>query len=124
MCISVASAGLGARLFVPWVDELERIEAMKNFDFKADGPDELVVWFTQTLAMMKSAGWAYGTAMPDGTTRYCTNTNGGPLFVYVKADKVAWEAALAVLVADGASPTQAHVTTANNAYTTFKGVLI
>ena len=28
-----------------------------------------------------------------------------------------FEAALAVLVADGASPTQAHVTTANNAYT-------
>lgn len=30
----------------------------------------------------------------------------------------AFEAALATLVADGASPTQAHVTSANNAYTT------
>lgn len=35
------------------------------------------------------------------------------------ADRTAFEAALAVLVADGASPTQAHVTTANSAYTTF-----
>ena len=33
-----------------------------------------------------------------------------------------FEAALAVLVADGASPTQAHVTTANNAYTSLKAI--
>jgi len=86
--ISVASAGLGARLFVPWVDHLERIEAMKNFSFKADGPDELVVWFTQTLTMMLSVGWKYGTDLGDGTKRYVTNTNGGPLFVYVKDGKI------------------------------------
>jgi len=88
VCISVASAALGVRLFVPWVNQLERIEAMKNFDFKADGPDDLVVWFTQTLHMLRSVGWRFGTTMPDGTTRYSTNTNGGPLFVYVKAGKV------------------------------------
>ncbi len=33
-----------------------------------------------------------------------------------------FETALAVLVADAASPTQAHVTTANNAYTSLKAV--
>lgn len=33
-----------------------------------------------------------------------------------------FEAALAVLVADGASPTQAHVTTANGAYTNVKAI--
>lgn len=33
-----------------------------------------------------------------------------------------FEAALATLVADGASPTQAHVTAANNAYTNVKAV--
>lgn len=32
----------------------------------------------------------------------------------------AFETALATLVSDGASPTQAHVTAANNAYTTYK----
>ena len=88
LCISVATAELGAGLFVPWVDQLTRIEAMKNFDFKADGPDELIVWFTQTLFMMQSAGWEHGTEMPDGSRRYVTNTNGGPLFVYVKEGKV------------------------------------
>ncbi|MCL4801494.1 MAG: molybdopterin-dependent oxidoreductase [Burkholderiales bacterium] len=86
--ISVASAALGARLFTPWVDQLERIEAMKNFDFKADGPDELVVWFTQTLSMLRSLEWEYGTDIGDGTRRYVTNTNGGPLFVYVKDGKI------------------------------------
>jgi hypothetical protein len=35
-------------------------------------------------------------------------------------DRAAFEAALVVCVADGASPTQAHVTAVNNAYTTFK----
>lgn len=39
------------------------------------------------------------------------------------ADKTAFEATLATLVSDGASPTQAHVTAANNAYTTFKNDL-
>lgn len=36
------------------------------------------------------------------------------------ASATAFEAALATLVADGASPTQAHVTAVNNAYTTIK----
>jgi hypothetical protein len=39
------------------------------------------------------------------------------------ADRAAFEAALAVCVADGASPTQAHVTTANSTYTTLKADL-
>ena len=86
--IGVSSAGLGARLFTPWVDQLERIEAMKNFHFTADGPDELVVWFTQTVMMMQSLGIEYGVDMGDGTKRYVTNTNGGALFVYVKDGKV------------------------------------
>lgn len=35
---------------------------------------------------------------------------------------VAFEATLATLVADGASPTEAHVTAANDAYTALKAV--
>lgn len=38
-------------------------------------------------------------------------------------DLIAVSAAVAVLVADGATPTQAHVNTANTAYTTLKGDL-
>ena len=86
--ISISTAELGARLFTPWAGQLERIEAMKNFEFKAEGPEDLIVWFTQTLAMMQGAGWEFGTPMPDGTTRFVTNTNGGPLFVYSKDDKI------------------------------------
>lgn len=36
-------------------------------------------------------------------------------------DYTAFAAALATLVADGASPTEAHVTAVNNAWTTLKG---
>lgn len=86
--ISVASAKIGARLFVPWVDQLERIEAMKNYQFGADGSDELIVWFTQTMMLMQNPEVEYGIDMGDGTKRYVTNTNGGPLFVYVKDGKV------------------------------------
>lgn len=39
------------------------------------------------------------------------------------AAKTAFEAALAVCVADAASPTQAHVTSADSAYTTFKAAM-
>lgn len=39
------------------------------------------------------------------------------------ADYTAVAAAIATLVADGASPTQAHVTTLNNAWTTLKGLI-
>lgn len=40
------------------------------------------------------------------------------------ADSTALAAAMAVLVADGASPTQAHVTTANNALTTYLAAVV
>lgn len=39
-------------------------------------------------------------------------------------DRGTFETALATLVADGATPTQAHVTAANNAYTTMKTDLL
>lgn len=38
----------------------------------------------------------------------------------IVADSTAFEAALATLVADGATPTQAHVTAVNSAWTTLK----
>lgn len=62
---------------------------------------------------------------PDGV--YCASAGGAKDPVVAAAaiaDKTAFEAALAVLVADGASPTQAHVTTANNAYTTYAAAVV
>lgn len=56
-----------------------------------------------------------------------TNTNGEVVITPNRrgdpqnnSSKTAFEAALAQLVTDGASPTQTHVTTANNAYTAYK----
>jgi trimethylamine-N-oxide reductase (cytochrome c) len=86
--ITVASAEVGARLFTLNPDQLERVEAMKNFDLQAEGPDELVVWFTQTLTMIPTLHWKYGTDLGDGVTRYVSNTNGGPMFVHVKDGKI------------------------------------
>ena len=70
------------------VDHTARIHAAKNFLVAVEGPDELVSWFMQLLNMILTAGTEFGTPMPDGTTRYTTMTNGGPLFVYVKDGKI------------------------------------
>lgn len=66
----------------------EIVHAAKQFRVAILGPDVLVVWFMQLLNLTQTAGRQYGTPMPDGTTRYTTNTNGGPLFVYCKDNKI------------------------------------
>jgi anaerobic selenocysteine-containing dehydrogenase len=38
--------------------------------------------------MAQTAGWEFGTPMPDGSIRYCNMTNGGPVFVYVKDGRI------------------------------------
>ena len=67
--VSLESAEVGVKLFTPPVDHLQRIEAIKNFQLKADGPDDLVVWFMQTLGMIFTLGWEYGTDLGGGVTR-------------------------------------------------------
>jgi trimethylamine-N-oxide reductase (cytochrome c) len=79
---------IATRLLMPPINQLEQIEAMKNFLFHPEGKDEDSVWFAQTVMTAISTGWKDGTAAGDGTTRYCTMTNGGPLFVYVKEEKI------------------------------------
>ncbi len=86
--VTIASAELALKLFSLHPDQLERVEAMKNFQMQAEGPDALVVWFTQTLSMMPTLGWKFGTEVGGGVTRYVTNTNGGPMFVYVKDGQI------------------------------------
>ncbi len=83
-----ASAELAVGLLIPPIDYLKQIEALKSFNLKLDGPDELTYWFAQTLLLPLTLHWKFGTEMNDGTTRFVTNTNGGPLFVYVKDDKI------------------------------------
>ena len=76
------------KLLLPNRDQAEIIHAAKNFRVVTAGPDDLVVWFTQTLNMSETAGLAMGTLMPDGSRRYTTCTNGGPLFVYVQDGRI------------------------------------
>lgn len=72
----------------PGVSQAEIIHAAKNFRVVVLGPDELAVWFMQLMNLTQTAPLTLGRRMPDGTTRYTTNTNGGPMFVYVQDDKI------------------------------------
>jgi trimethylamine-N-oxide reductase (cytochrome c) len=76
------------RSLLPNRKQADLIHAAKNFKVVTSGPDGLLVWFTQTLNMSETAGLPMGTPMPDGSRRYTTCTNGGPLFVYVKDGRI------------------------------------
>jgi trimethylamine-N-oxide reductase (cytochrome c) len=76
------------KFLLPNPDQGEIIHAAKHFKVVTEGPDELVVWFLQTLNTSQTAGLAMGTPMPDGSRRYTTGTNGGPVFVHVKDGRI------------------------------------
>ena len=82
------TAAVAIKLMKPKRDYLEFISALKNFEMALIGPDELTVWWSETLQMMLTAGTEYGTDLGDGVRRYTSNTNGGPVFVYVKGGKI------------------------------------
>lgn len=82
------TAEVAVRLMKPNRDNLEFVSALKNFEMGLDGSDEIAVWFSQTLQMMLTAGTEYGTDMGDGVRRFTSNTNGGPVFVFVKDGKI------------------------------------
>ncbi|TAK47892.1 MAG: pyrogallol hydroxytransferase large subunit [Xanthobacteraceae bacterium] len=88
VCLKFLTAEIAAKLLTPPFNWLEQIEAIKNFNLAMEGPDELTLWFTQTLMIMQQQGLEFGTPMPDGTTRFVSHTNGGPMFVFVKDGKV------------------------------------
>jgi len=88
MTIAYRSAYLAAKLMRPDRDQLDQINAMKNFQIGMEGPDELTMWFMETLSFLLSSGLKYGTAAGNGVKRYTSNTNGGPVFVYVKDGKI------------------------------------
>ncbi|GGB81376.1 dehydrogenase [Marinobacterium zhoushanense] len=66
----------------------EVVHAAKNFKVMFIGPDPLCVWFGQLLNASQQCLIEKGTLMPDGSRRFTTLTNGGPLFVHVKDDKI------------------------------------
>jgi len=82
------NAAWGAKLLTPPVNWLNQINAQKDFILGVEGSEDLTNWFAQTLMMSQTVGGKIGTRLEDGTMRYCNMTNGGPVFVYVKDDKI------------------------------------
>ena len=79
---------VAGRLLALKQDYRSSIHGMKNFMIGMDGPDELTVWFMETLENIQFADWKFGETLADGVTRYTGNNNGGPVHVYVKNGKI------------------------------------
>ncbi len=88
VCLGFSDAALGCGLLLPWCDQQKKTDAMKNFRLTLKGPDELTCWFMETLSLMLMGNIQYGLDMGKGVKRYVNNSNAGPVFVYVKDDKI------------------------------------
>jgi trimethylamine-N-oxide reductase (cytochrome c) len=66
----------------------EVVHAAKSFKIQLLGDDGLCVWFMQLLNLLQKSALKMGRLMPDGCTRFTTLTNGGPMFVDVKAGRI------------------------------------
>lgn len=86
--ISFHTTEEACRLLSPFVDRMDMIHAMKNFRMAQIGSDELGVHFMEILGAMMHSREKYGRVQADGTVRLVNNTNGGPVFVDVKDDKI------------------------------------
>lgn len=81
-------AETGVRLLTPPMRHFDFINAIKTFKLDMVGKDEDTRWFTEVTSAMMSSHWSFGTKMPNGEMRYVNQTNGGPLFVYVKDGRI------------------------------------
>ena len=88
VCIMFKTEKIGFDLLMPPVNYQTRIDAIKNFNLMMEGPDELTSWFSETVMMSQTNHWKYGTPVENGEIRYVNNTNGGPVYVYVKNGKI------------------------------------
>lgn len=73
-------------------DQLLFVNSAKQGQIILNGPDDEAMWFSGLLLKIFAFDVLYlknyGTRMPNGEMRYTTGTNGGPLFVYVKNEKI------------------------------------
>jgi len=86
--LSFKTAAIAADLLMPPINQLDQINALKDFTITLEGEEELTNWWTQTMMLTQSVGWKYGIDMGKGVTRYTSMTNGGPVFVYEKDGKI------------------------------------
>ncbi|MDR2387955.1 MAG: molybdopterin-dependent oxidoreductase [Deltaproteobacteria bacterium] len=77
-----------ANILDPFRDRLTVVSSLKTLRSQAMGEEKFVVQFVRILNGCMDSWVSYGTPMPDGTMRYCNNTNGGPVFVHVKDDRI------------------------------------
>jgi molybdopterin guanine dinucleotide-containing S/N-oxide reductase-like protein len=97
------TAAIAARLLMPPIDQQRQVDAAKNFLMHFEGPDEDSVWVAQTIMAATTTHWQIGQRLGDGTMRYCTITNGGPLHVYVRDGRIVRTTPIAFDDADPAS---------------------
>ncbi|MEM8917490.1 MAG: molybdopterin-dependent oxidoreductase [Pseudomonadota bacterium] len=78
------------KMLSPKPDMLYRIHAAKNFLVALEGSDRIGNWMAQLVqrAQREAGGFSYGEKMRDDTKRYTMTTNGGPVHVHVKDDKI------------------------------------
>ena len=81
-------ADIALRFMNPNPDRGDIVHFIKNFQVEMIGDDASIIWFATLMNKMQSGLWKQGTKLPDGSIRYTTNTNGGPLFVFVKDGKI------------------------------------
>ncbi len=75
-------------LLRPFIEPMTVINAAKNFAFEVKGEDDLTLHFTDMLNALITVNWKQGTRVDSGETRFVNQTNGGPVFVYVKDGKI------------------------------------
>jgi trimethylamine-N-oxide reductase (cytochrome c) len=86
--ISFEDAATAVRLFKPGRSMLDFISAAKAFQVETLGSDEQVCWISEIMNSLFHLNVDYGIDAGNGVKRYTNTTNGGPVFVYVKDDKI------------------------------------
>ncbi|MEW6669593.1 MAG: molybdopterin-dependent oxidoreductase [Thermodesulfobacteriota bacterium] len=84
VCLTFRTAAIGVYLMTQPRDHLTRISAMKTFQVEMEGSDDAFLWFTETVNQVVRGRPKYGVDAGNGVTRFTSNSNGGPVFVYVK----------------------------------------
>ncbi|MEM1146167.1 MAG: molybdopterin-dependent oxidoreductase [Pseudomonadota bacterium] len=81
---------IAGKMLSPSPDMLYRIHAAKNFLVELQGSDKIGNWVAKLVqrAQYEATGFRYGEEMPDGCKRTTMITNGGPVHVYVRDEKI------------------------------------
>ena len=88
ICMAFKDISVAVQLLMPPVDYQQQIDAQKEFNLTMTGDDQDTYWFAQTIMQTQTINWKFGKSLLDGTKIFTSNTNGGPIQVYVKDDKI------------------------------------